>query len=72
MSEKHKLNCWLKRTNLDIIALVVVAALAEKAMGDDPVDVKLVQDGVGVLIVQADQKCNGSRPEINEPCSETP
>lgn len=36
-------------THLDVVALVVVAALAEQAVLDDSVDVELVKDGIGVL-----------------------
>jgi hypothetical protein len=36
-------------THLHIVALVVVAALAEQTVLNDSVDVELVEDGVGVL-----------------------
>jgi len=38
-----------RRTHLHIVALVVVAALAEQTVLNDSVDVELVEDGVGVL-----------------------
>lgn len=38
-----------RHTHLDVVALVVVAALAEQTMLDDSVDIELVEDGVGVL-----------------------
>lgn len=49
-SMTHAFPCLrARRAHLDIVALVVVAALAEQAVLDDSVDVELVEDGVGVL-----------------------
>jgi hypothetical protein len=36
-------------THLDVVALVVVAALAEEAVADDAVDVEHVEHRVGIL-----------------------
>ena len=40
-----------KMTNLDIVALVVVAALTEQSVSDDSTSVEHVEHGVGVLKV---------------------
>lgn len=53
------------REVLDVVALVVVAALTEKTVVDDLVNVKLVEEGVAVLgecqllrILVADISCS--------------
>ena len=44
-----------KMTNLDVVALVVVAALTEQSVSDDSTSVEHVEHGVGVLIVSEAQ-----------------
>lgn len=48
-SDKDSRDCVLKAPYLDIVALVVVAALPEQAMSHHAMNVELVQHRVGVL-----------------------
>ena len=44
----------MRGTHLDVVPFMVVAALAEEAVGDDFMDIELVQHRVGVLYVSSD------------------
>ena len=60
------------RTHLYVVPFMVVAALAEEAVGDDFMDIELVQHGVGVLNAsQVNTERVKAETIRGEPCSRT-